>query len=74
MENLFKKSRESAIRKRNPEGVKEINCGKETNYTTWWLDDGCYVVDLSFHVRALSCSFNLILYGTLWDVPLGLDP
>ena len=24
------------------------------NYTTWWLD---VLVDLSFHVRALSCSF-----------------
>jgi hypothetical protein len=32
------------------------------NYTTSWLDDGCSVVDLSFHVRALiRALFDLVL-------------
>ena len=32
------------------------------NYTTWWLDDVCSGVDLSFHVHALiRALFNLIL-------------
>jgi len=32
------------------------------NYTTWWLDDGCSVVDLSFH--------RFVLFRALFDLIL----